>query len=50
MLVNIECPVELLDYELYESKSTGRIYCSLTFNNVSNKIVKGLKATLYCYD
>ncbi|MPY17017.1 hypothetical protein [Paenibacillus glucanolyticus] len=50
MLVNLECPVELLEYELYESKSTGRIYCSLTFNNVSDKIVKGLKATLYCYD
>ncbi|MGO4789540.1 hypothetical protein AB4124_19230 [Paenibacillus sp. 2KB_20] len=50
MLVNLECPVELLEYELYESKSNGRIYCSLTFNNVSDKIVKGLKATLYCYD
>ncbi|SMF86591.1 hypothetical protein SAMN05661091_3441 [Paenibacillus uliginis N3/975] len=50
MLVNLECPVELLEYELYKSKSTGRVYCSLTFNNVSDKIVKGLKATIYCYD
>ncbi|AJS61198.1 hypothetical protein [Paenibacillus sp. IHBB 10380] len=50
MLVNIECPIELLEYELYESKSTGKIYCSLTFNSVSDKIIKGLKATIYCYD
>ncbi|MFE4711223.1 hypothetical protein ACFRAM_10145 [Paenibacillus sp. NPDC056722] len=50
MLVNIECPVECLDYDLYESRSTGKIYCSLMFNNLSSRTVKGLKIIIYCYD
>lgn len=50
MRINLECPVELLDYQLYKSKSSGKIYCSLTFNNVADKIVKGLKTTIYCFD
>ncbi|GGH18819.1 hypothetical protein [Paenibacillus segetis] len=50
MLVNIECPIEFLDYKFYKSKSTGQVYCSLTFNNLTNKLIKGLKATIYCYD
>lgn len=50
MLVNIDCPVELLDYKLYRSKSSGKIYCSFNFNNLSEKVVKGLKVSIYCYD
>ncbi|MFU1798500.1 ankyrin repeat domain-containing protein [Paenibacillus azoreducens] len=50
MLVNLESPVELLEYKLYQSKSTGKLYCSLTFNNVSDKKVKGLKLRIYCFD
>jgi len=50
MMVNMECPVELIEYKLYESTSTGKVYCSLTFNNVSFNKVKGLKAMIYGYD
>ncbi|QDQ03273.1 hypothetical protein FOH38_24155 [Lysinibacillus fusiformis] len=50
MLVNLDCPVELLDYQLYQSKSTGKVYCSLKFNNISEKRIKGIKASIYCFD
>ncbi|SPU38450.1 Ribulose-5-phosphate 4-epimerase and related epimerases and aldolases [Lysinibacillus capsici] len=50
MLVDINCPVELLNYQLYRSKKTGKVYCSLKFNNISEKSIKGLNATIYCFD
>ncbi|KAF1086184.1 hypothetical protein SPSYN_00925 [Sporotomaculum syntrophicum] len=50
MLVNLNCPVELLEYQLYKTKSSEKVYCSLIINNVSNKVVKGLKAEIYCFD
>lgn len=50
MLVDINCPVELLEYQLYRSKKTGKVYCSFRFNNISEKSIKGFKATVYCYD
>lgn len=50
MLVDINCPVELLEYQLYRSKKTGKVYCSLKFNNISEKRIKGLNATIYCFD
>ena len=37
MLVDINCPVELLEYQLYRSKKTGKVYCSFRFNNISEK-------------
>ncbi|MGE7111677.1 ankyrin repeat domain-containing protein [Lysinibacillus sp. NPDC047702] len=50
MLVDINCPVELLEYQLYRSKKTGKIYCSFRFNNISEESIKGFNATVYCYD
>lgn len=50
MLVNIDCPVEYLDYKLYKGKRSGSIFCSLTFHNLSSRMVKGLKIRIYCYD
>lgn len=50
MLVDINCPVELLEYQLYRSKKTGKVYCSFKFNNISEKSIKGFNATVYCYD
>ncbi|WMT42336.1 hypothetical protein RE628_08075 [Paenibacillus sp. D2_2] len=50
MLVNLFCPVEMIDYKLYESKTNGQIYCELAFNNLSHKVVKGLKLMIYSYD
>jgi len=50
MLVDINCPVELLEYQLYRSKKTGKVYCSFKFNNISEKRIKGLNATIYCFD
>lgn len=50
MLVNLDCPVEMIDYELFESKTNDQIYCALTFNNLSEKLVKGLKVLIHCYD
>lgn len=50
MLVNINCPIELLEYQLYRSKETGKVYCSFRFNNISEKRIKGFNATIYCFD
>ncbi|CAH1200607.1 hypothetical protein PAECIP111893_01495 [Paenibacillus plantiphilus] len=50
MLVNVDCPVEWLDHELYKSKKNGNVHCSLTFNNLSQQTVKGLKVIIFCYD
>jgi len=50
MLVDLNCPVELLDYQLYRSKKTGKVYCSFQFNNISDKRIKGFNATIYCFD
>lgn len=50
MLVNLDCPVELIDYKLFESKANSQIYCSMTFYNLSPKTVKGLKVIIHCYD
>ncbi|MCS1381331.1 ankyrin repeat domain-containing protein [Lysinibacillus sphaericus] len=50
MLVDINCPIELLEYQLYRSKKTGNVYCSFRFNNISEKTIKGFNATIYCFD
>lgn len=50
MLVDLNCPVELLEYQLYRSKKTGKVYCSFQFNNISDKRIKGFNATIYCFD
>ncbi|MFF2175717.1 ankyrin repeat domain-containing protein [Lysinibacillus sp. NPDC058147] len=50
MLVNINCPIEVLDYQLYRSKETGKVYCSFRFNNISENRIKGFNATIYCFD
>ncbi|CAM5217015.1 putative protein OS=Lysinibacillus sphaericus OX=1421 GN=LS41612_09725 PE=4 SV=1 [Lysinibacillus sphaericus] len=50
MLVDINCPIELLGYQLYRSKKTGNVYCSFRFNNISEKTIKGFNATIYCFD
>lgn len=50
MLVDINCPIELLEYQLYRSKKTGKVYCSFRFNNISEKTIKGFNATIYCFD
>ncbi|MFJ7733721.1 ankyrin repeat domain-containing protein [Lysinibacillus sp. NPDC097231] len=50
MLVDINCPIELLEYQLYRSKNTGKVYCSFRFNNISEKRIKGFNTTIYCFD
>src|SRR5699024_8899683 len=50
MLVNLDCPIEMLDYNLYKSKSSGKIYSSFTFNNLSSKVIKAIKIKVYCYN
>ncbi len=50
MLVDINCPIELLEYQLYRSTKTGKVYCSFRFNNISEKRIKGFNATIYCFD
>ncbi|MFJ7917253.1 MULTISPECIES: ankyrin repeat domain-containing protein [unclassified Lysinibacillus] len=50
MLVDINCPIEVLKYQLYRSKETGKVYCSFRFNNISENRIKGFNATIYCFD
>lgn len=50
MLVDINCPIEVLKYQLYRSKETGKVYCSFRFNNISENKIKGFNATIYCFD
>lgn len=50
MLVNLDSPVELLDYKLYRSKSTKKIYVTFLFNNLSDKVIDSVKVRVYSFN
>lgn len=47
MLNNLNCPINLIDYELYKSKSKEKYYYLPTFHNTSSRVVSDVKLAIY---
>jgi hypothetical protein len=49
-LIDINCPVEVVGYEIRINDKLGKTFCAVKLFNLSNKVVSSIKMIINCYD